>query len=343
MKVDVKKLIILNIPYVIVFYMVDKVAWLYRHVNGDLAGMRLVNTFTNFKLAFQNPLPSFHPTDILIGIAGALIMKAVVYYRGKNAKKFRQGVEYGSARWGTPADIKPYVDEKDDNNIILTETERLTMSSRPKNPKYARNKNILVVGGSGSGKTRFFVKPNIMQLHSSYCITDPKGTLLVECGNLLAKAKYQIKVLNLINFKKSMHYNPFMYIHSEKDILKLVNTIIANTKGEGDKSGEDFWVKAEKLYYQALIGYIWYEAPEDEMNFSTLLEMINASEAREDDENFKNAVDLMFDELAQREPDHFAVRQYAKYKLAAGVITSKRRFNTGDRKVRVGPILEVFT
>ena len=331
MKVDVKKLIILNIPYVIVFYMVDKVAWLYRHVNGDLAGMRLVNTFTNFKLAFQNPLPSFHPTDILIGIAGALIMKAVVYYRGKNAKKFRQGVEYGSARWGTPADIKPYVDEKDDNNIILTETERLTMSSRPKNPKYARNKNILVVGGSGSGKTRFFVKPNIMQLHSSYCITDPKGTLLVECGNLLAKAKYQIKVLNLINVKKSMHYNPFMYIHSEKDILKLVNTIIANTKGEGDKSGEDFWVKAEKLYYQALIGYIWYEAPEDEMNFSTLLEMINASEAREDDENFKNAVDLMFDELAQREPDHFAVRQYAKYKLAAGKTAKSILISCGAR------------
>ena len=331
MKVDVKKLIILNIPYVIVFYMVDKVAWLYRHVNGDLAGMRLVNTFTNFKLAFQNPLPSFYPTDILIGIAGALIMKAVVYYRGKNAKKFRQGVEYGSARWGTPADIKPYVDEKDDNNIILTETERLTMSSRPKNPKYARNKNILVVGGSGSGKTRFFVKPNIMQLHSSYCITDPKGTLLVECGNLLAKAKYQIKVLNLINFKKSMHYNPFMYIHSEKDILKLVNTIIANTKGEGDKSGEDFWVKAEKLYYQALIGYIWYEAPEDEMNFSTLLEMINASEAREDDENFKNAVDLMFDELAQREPDHFAVRQYAKYKLAAGKTAKSILISCGAR------------
>ena len=331
MKVDVKKLIILNIPYVIVFYMVDKVAWLYRHVNGDLAGMRLVNTFTNFKLAFQNPLPSFHPTDILIGIAGALIMKAVVYYRGKNAKKFRQGVEYGSARWGTPADIKPYVDEKDDNNIILTETERLTMSSRPKNPKYARNKNILVVGGSGSGKTRFFVKPNIMQLHSSYCITDPKGTLLVECGNLLAKAKYQIKVLNLINFKKSMHYNPFMYIHSEKDILKLVNTIIANTKGEGDKSGEDFWVKAEKLYYQALIGYIWYEAPEDEMNFSTLLEMINASEAREDDENFKNAVDLMFDELAQREPDHLAVRQYAKFKLAAGKTAKSILISCGAR------------
>ena len=331
MKVDVKKLIILNIPYVIIFYLVDKVSWLYRHVAGDMAGMKLVNTFTNFKLAFRNPLPSLHLTDILIGIAGALIFKAVVYYRSKNAKKFRQGVEYGSARWGTPEDIKPYVDEKDDNNIILTETERLTMSSRPKNPKYARNKNILVVGGSGSGKTRFFVKPNIMQLHSSYCVTDPKGTILVECGNLLAKARYQIKVLNLINFKKSMHYNPFMYIHSEKDILKLVNTIIANTKGEGDKSGEDFWVKAEKLYYQALIGYIWYEAPEDEMNFSTLLEMINASEAREDDENFKNAVDLMFEELAQREPDHFAVRQYAKYKLAAGKTAKSILISCGAR------------
>ena len=331
MKVDVKKLIILNIPYVIIFYLVDKVSWLYRHVTGDMAGMKLVNTFTNFNLAFRNPLPSLHLTDILVGIAGALIFKTVVYYRSKNAKKFRQGVEYGSARWGTPEDIKPYVDEKDDNNIILTETERLTMSSRPKNPKYARNKNILVVGGSGSGKTRFFVKPNIMQLHSSYCVTDPKGTILVECGNLLVKARYQIKVLNLINLKKSMHYNPFMYIHSEKDILKLVNTIIANTKGEGDKSGEDFWVKAEKLYYQALIGYIWYEAPEDEMNFSTLLEMINASEAREDDENFKNAVDLMFEELAQREPDHFAVRQYAKYKLAAGKTAKSILISCGAR------------
>ena len=331
MKTDVKKMIILNIPYAILFYLADKVSWLYRHVDGEIAGMKLVNAFTNFKLAFQNPLPSFHLADLLVGISGALIFKAIVYYRSKNAKKFRQGVEYGSARWGTPADIKPYVDEKDDNNIILTETEKLTMSSRPKNPKYARNKNILVVGGSGSGKTRFFVKPNIMQLHSSYCITDPKGTLLIECGNLLAKAKYQIKVLNLINFKKSMHYNPFMYIHSEKDILKLVNTIIANTKGEGDKSGEDFWVKAEKLYYQALIGYIWYEAPEDEMNFSTLLEMINASEAREDDENFKNAVDLMFEELAQREPDHFAIRQYAKYKLAAGKTAKSILISCGAR------------
>ena len=331
MKADVKKLIILNIPYVIIFYLVDKISWLYRHVSGDMAGIKLVNTFTNFQLAFQSLFPSLHLVDILVGIAGALIFKAVVYYRSKNAKKFRQGVEYGSARWGTAEDIKPYVDEKDDNNVILTETERLTMNSRPKNPKYARNKNILVIGGSGSGKTRFFVKPNIMQLHSSYCVTDPKGTILVECGNLLAKARYQIKVLNLINFKKSMHYNPFMYIYSEKDILKLVNTIIANTKGEGDKSGEDFWVKAEKLYYQALIGYIWYEAPEDEMNFSTLLEMINASEAREDDENFKNAVDLMFEELAQREPDHFAVRQYAKYKLAAGKTAKSILISCGAR------------
>ena len=331
MKADVKKLIILNIPYVIIFYLVDKISWLYRHVSGDMAGIKLVNTFTNFQLAFQSLFPSLHLVDILVGIAGALIFKAVVYYRSKNAKKFRQGVEYGSARWGTAEDIKPYVDEKDDNNVILTETERITMNSRPRNPKFARNKNILVIGGSGSGKTRFFVKPNLMQLHSSYCITDPKGTILVECGNLLAKAKYQIKVLNLINFKKSMHYNPFMYIHSEKDILKLVNTIIANTKGEGDKSGEDFWVKAEKLYYQALIGYIWYEAPEDEMNFSTLLEMINASEAREDDENFKNAVDLMFEELAQREPDHFAVRQYAKYKLAAGKTAKSILISCGAR------------
>ena len=331
MKVDVKKLIILNIPYVIVFYMVDKVAWLYRHVNGDLAGMRLVNTFTNFKLAFQNPLPSFHPTDILIGIAGALIMKAVVYYRGKNAKKFRQGVEYGSARWGTPADIKPYVDEKDDNNIILTETERLTMSSRPKNPKYARNKNILVVGGSGSGKTRFFVKPNLMQLHSSYVLTDPKGTVLIECGKLLQRAGYRIKVLNTINFKKSMHYNPFVYIRSEKDILKLVNTLIANTKGEGEKSAEDFWVKAERLLYCALVGYIWYEAPAEEMNFITLLELINASEAREDDEEYQSPVDLLFADLEERDPDHFAVKQYRKYKLAAGKTAKSILISCGAR------------
>ena len=303
MKPDIKRHLILSLPYIIIWYLVDKVSWLYRMVPGDMAAKKIGNTFMCFTQAFSNPLPSFHIIDIMVGIVGALIIRFVVYYRSKNAKKFREGVEYGSARWGTPQDIKPYVDEEPDNNVILTQTEMLTMSSRPKVPKYARNKNILVIGGSGSGKTRFFVKPNLMQLHSSYCVTDPKGTILVECGHMLRKHGYQIKVLNTINFKKSHHYNPFMYIRSEKDILKLVNTIIANTKGEGDKSGEDFWVKAEKLYYQALIGYIWYEAPDEEKNFTTLLELINASEAREDDESFKNAVDLMFEDLAEREPD----------------------------------------
>lgn len=331
MKIDVKKLLILNIPYVIVWYLVDKITWLYRHVPGDLAANKIANVSLYFGQAFTKVLPSFHPADILVGIAGALIIKGVVYMRGKNAKKFRQGVEYGSARWGTAEDIKPYVDENPDNNVILTQTEKLTMSSRPKNPKYARNKNILVIGGSGSGKTRFFVKPNLMQLHSSYCVTDPKGTILVECGHMLRKHGYEIRVLNTINFKKSHHYNPFVYIRSEKDILKLVNTIIANTKGEGDKSGEDFWVKAEKLYYQALIGYIWYEAPDEEKNFTTLLEMINASEAREDDENFKNAVDLMFEELEKENPDHFAVRQYKKYKLAAGKTAKSILISCGAR------------
>ena len=327
MKPDIKRHLILSLPYIIIWYLVDKVSWLYRMVPGDMAAKKIGNTFMCFTQAFSNPLPSFHIIDIMVGIVGALIIRFVVYYRSKNAKKFREGVEYGSARWGTPQDIKPYVDEEPDNTVILTQTEMLTMSSRPKVPKYARNKNILVIGGSGSGKTRFFVKPNLMQLHSSYCVTDPKGTILVECGHMLRKHGYQIKVLNTINFKKSHHYNPFMYIRSEKDILKLVNTIIANTKGEGDKSGEDFWVKAEKLYYQALIGYIWYEAPDEEKNFTTLLELINASEAREDDESFKNAVDLMFEDLAEREPDHFAVRQYAKYKLAAGVLCCRRLVN----------------
>lgn len=290
---------------------------------GEQFAIKLYNAFLNFSTAFENPLPSFHPTDVLIGIVGAVAVRLIIYFKGKNAKKYRQGMEYGSARWGTAQDIKPYMDDKPENNIILTETEGLTMSSRPKQPKYARNKNVVVIGGSGSGKTRFFVKPNLMQMHSSYVVTDPKGTVLLEVGNMLQKGGYEIKVLNTINFKKSMHYNPFVYIRSEKDILKLVNTIIANTKGDGDKSGEDFWVKAEKLYYQALIGYIWYEAPDEEKNIITLLEMINASEAREDDENFKNAVDLMFDELEKREPEHFAVRQYKKYKLAAGDVCSK--------------------
>ena len=331
MNSDIKRQLVLSLPYIIIWYLVDKVSWLYRLVPGDMAAKKLGNTFLYFSQAFVSPLPSFHIADILAGIAGALIIRFVVYMRSKSAKKFRQGVEYGSARWGTPQDIKPYVDEAPDNNIILTQTERITMSSRPKNPKYARNKNILVIGGSGSGKTRFFVKPNLMQMHSSYCITDPKGTILVECGHMLQKHGYEIRVLNTINFRKSHHYNPFVYIRSEKDILKLVNTIIANTKGDGEKSGEDFWVKAEKLYYQALIGYIWYEAPDEEKNFTTLLEMINASEAREEDESFKNAVDLMFEDLEKREPDHFAVRQYKKYKLAAGKTAKSILISCGAR------------
>ena len=327
MKLDVKKLLILNLPYVVVWYVIDKIAWLYRMVDATEIGMKLYGVMLHFSHAFSNILPSFHPVDLLIGFTGAALFRAVVYFKGKNKKKYRQGMEYGSARWGTAEDIKPYIDPVPENNIILTATEKLTMNSRPKAPKYARNKNVLVIGGSGSGKTRFFVKPNLMQMHSSYVVTDPKGTVLVEVGHMLRRGGYKIKVLNTINFKKSMHYNPLMYIRSEKDILKLVNTIITNTKGEGDKSGEDFWVKAEKLLYQAYIGYIWYEAPDEEKNFTTLLEMINASEAREDDENFKNAVDLMFEELEQRDPEHFAVKQYRKYKLAAGVVCSKRLLN----------------
>ena len=272
-------------------------------------------------------IPSIHLIDIMVGIIVAALIKVIVYTKGKNAKKFRQGKEYGSARWGNSKDIEPYIDEKFENNILLTDTERLTMNGRPKNPKYARNKNILVVGGSGSGKTRFFLKPNLMQMHSSYVITDPKGTVLVECGKMLEQNGYDIKVLNTINFKKSMHYNPFAYLRSEKDILKLVQTIMANTKGEGEKSTEDFWCKAERLYYTALIGYLYYEAPEEEQNFETLLAFIDASEVREEDENFKNAVDYIFDALEKEKPNHFAVKQYRKYKLAAGVIELRRTLN----------------
>lgn len=326
-KPDVKKLILLNLPYVFTFYFADKIAAVFRLAPGTEFIDKLTNGFAVFGTAFANPLPSFHPVDLLIGLIAGALLKLAVYVKGKDRKKFRQGEEYGSARWGKPEDIKPYMDPEFSNNVILTQTEFLTMNSRPKQPKYARNKNILVIGGSGSGKTRFFVKPNLMQMHSSYVVTDPKGTVLVECGKMLEKGGYVIKSLNTINFKKSMHYNPFAYIRSEKDILKLVNTIIVNTKGDGDKSGEDFWVKAEKLYYTALIGYIWYEAPDHEKNFTTLLEMINASEAREDDETFKNPVDVMFDELEARDPDHFAVKQYRKYKLAAGVVCSKRLLN----------------
>ena len=324
-----RKKIIMWIPYIILFYFVDKGAWLYRHCVGGTAVQRFGVMMMNYRLAFTNVLPSFHLYDLLAGIIGAALIWAVVYFKGKNAKKFRQGEEYGSARWGTSKDIEPFIDPVFENNVLLTQTERLTMNSRPKQPKYARNKNVIIIGGSGSGKTRFYVKPNLMQMpkNVSYVVTDPKGTILVECGKMLANEGYRIKVLNTINFKKSMHYNPFHYIRSEKDILKLVNTIIANTKGEGEKSTEDFWVKAEKLLYSALIGYIWYEAPPEEQNFSTLLEFINASETREEDEEFKNAVDELFEELEAENPEHFAVRQYRKYKLAAGVISLKRLLN----------------
>ena len=331
MKPNVKKLLILNAPYLLFVWLFMKVGEAFRLSPGaDLSG-KLLHIMEGITAAFEKPLPSLNGQDFLIGIAGAVILRLAVYMKGKNAKKYRKGVEYGSARWGNAKDIEPYIDPDFYNNVLLTQTERLTMNSRPKSPKYARNKNVLVIGGSGSGKTRFFVKPNLMQMHSSYCVTDPKGTILLECGKLLDKGGYRIKVLNTINFKKSMHYNPFAYLHSEKDILKLVNTIMVNTKGEGEKSSEDFWTKAEKLYYTALIGYIYYEAPKEEKNFTTLLDMINASEAREDDEDFKNPVDLMFDRLEEKDPEHFAVKQYKKYKLAAGKTAKSILISCGAR------------
>ena len=320
MTVADKKKIISNLPFLIFFWIFDKLSYAVRLSEENI----LISVVKGVSELTEAPLLSFHFTDISIGAIGALAVKGVLYLRSKNAKKFRKGIEYGSARWGTAEDIKPYIDKNFYDNILLTQTERLTMNSRPINPKFARNKNVLVIGGSGSGKTRFFVKPNIMQMHTSYVVTDPKGTLLVECGKMLQKGGYKIRSLNTINFKKSMHYNPFAYIRSEKDILKLVNVIVANTKGDGEKSGEDFWVKAERLLYCALIGYIYYEAPEEEKNFTTLLDLINASEAREDDENFKSPVDMLFDRLAEREPEHFAVKQYVKFKQAAGVVCYKR-------------------
>ncbi len=323
MRID-KRFILLNIPYLLFFWIADKICYIYRITEGNKI-IALVQGIAEF---YKAPLFSFHIIDISIGVIAALLIKCAVYVRGKNAKKYRNGIEYGSARWGTASDIAPYIDGQNFyNNVLLTNTERLTMDSRPKLPKYARNKNVLVIGGSGSGKTRFFIKPNLMQMHSSYVVTDPKGTVLIECGKLLQKGGYIIKTFNTINFKKSMKYNPFEYIRSEKDILKLVNTLIANTKGEGEKSSEDFWVKAERLYYCALIGYIWYEAPDEEKNIITLLDMINASEAKEDDENYKSPVDLLFDRLEEKEPEHFAVKQYKKYKMAAGVVCSKRLLN----------------
>ena len=328
---NMKKLILTNLPYVLFVYPFDKVSQAFRLAPGADLSAKILSIGDGFASAFSSLAPSFHLIDLLIGIAGAVIIRLIVHFKGKNAKKYRHGVEYGSARWGTPADIAPFVDEDFFNNIPITQTERITMSSRPKQPKYARNKNILVIGGSGSGKTRFFCKPSLLQCHSSYVVTDPKGTILNEVGRLLERKKYRIKSLNLINFKKSMRYNPLSYIRSEKDILKLVNALIMNTKGEGDKSGEDFWVKAERLYYSALIGYIWYEATEDEKNFITLLDLINASEAREDDEEYQSPVDLLFADLEEKDPDHFAVKQYKKFKMAAGKTLKSILISCGAR------------
>ena len=326
----IKKLALPNIPYVFIALFATKLGQAWRLAPGmDFSGKAL-HLMEGFAAAFQSALPSFHPIDLCVGVAAALLIRLIVYVKGKNAKKFRKNLEYGSARWGKPEDIAPYVDPKFENNVILTQTERLMMSNRPKDPKTARNKNVLVVGGSGSGKTRFFIKPNLMQLHSSYVVTDPKGSIAVECGKLMLRNGYKVKIFNSINFKKSHHYNPFAYIHSEKDILKLVTTLIANTKGDG-KSGDDFWQKAETLLYTALIGYIHYEAPEEEQNFATLIEFINAMEVREDDETFENNVDLAFKELASREPNHFAVRQYKKYKLAAGKTAKSINISCGAR------------
>ncbi|SJP54002.1 Conjugal transfer protein traG [Clostridioides difficile] len=326
---DKAKFLKQNIPYLAFFYVGNIFSHHVRAYNG---GDVIDKIFQGIlELNTMSLLPSIHVDDILMGVGVAALIKFIVYTKGKNAKKFRQGKEYGSARWGTTKDIQPYMDEKFQNNILLTQTERLTMNGRPSNPKYARNKNVLVIGGSGSGKTRFYVKPNLMQMHSSYCITDPKGTIVIECGKMLEDNGYEIKILNTINFKKSMKYNPFAYLRSEKDILKLVQTIIANTKGEGEKAGEDFWVKAEKLYYTALIGYIFYEAPREEKNFATLLDMIDASEVREDDETYMNPIDRLFEALEKKEPTHFAVRQYKKYKLAAGKTAKSILISCGAR------------
>ena len=328
---NVKKLILLNLPYLLFVYPFGKLAQAFRLAPGADLSAKILSIGDGFTAAFAGMGLSFHPMDLLIGLMGAVILRLAVWMKGKNAKKYRRGMEYGSARWGTPADIAPYVDKDFFNNIPMTQTERITMASRPKQPKYARNKNILVIGGSGSGKTRFFCKPSLLQAHSSYVVTDPKGTLLPEIGSFLERKKYRIKCLNLINFKKSMRYNPLAYIRSEKDILKLVNALIMNTKGEGEKSSEDFWVKAERLYYSALIGYIWYEATEEEKNFITLLDLINASEAREDDEEYQSPVDILFQQLEEREPDHFAVKQYRKFKMAAGKTLKSILISCGAR------------
>jgi type IV secretion system protein VirD4 len=341
---DTKKIILKGLPYALLFYVFNQLSEMFNAIESESLINHYAQLLMQLGRIFETPQLSLKASDLLVGVIGSASVYFLVYIKGKNAKKYRKGIEYGSARWGTPKDIKPYIDPEFDKNILLTQSERLMMDSRPKNPQYARNKNVVVIGGSGSGKTRFYVKPNLMQMHSSYVVTDPKGTLLIECGKLLAKGKpikdsegkttyepYRIKVLNTVNFKKSMHYNPFAYIRSEKDILKLVSAIIANTKGDGEKAGEDFWVKAEKLYYTALIGFIYYKAPQEEQNFTTLLELINASEAREEDEGFKNAVDLLFEALERENPGHFAVRQYKKYKLAAGKTAKSILISCGAR------------
>ena len=325
-----KKTLIMHIPYGFIGLFATKLGQMWRFTDGTELGEKILNLGEGFFAAMENPMPSFHPFDLCVGIAVAVIFRLIVYGKSQNAKKYRKNEEYGSARWGKPEDIAPYIDPDLKNNVILTQTERLTMNNRPKDPKTARNKNVLIVGGSGSGKTRFFIKPNLMQCHSSYVLTDPKGQVVCECGKMLQRNGYKIKILNTINFKKSMHYNPMAYIHSEKDILKLVTCLIANTKGEG-KGGDDFWVKAETLLYTALIGYIHYEAPAEEQNFNTLIEMINSMEVREDDEEFENPVDIMFRELGEKNPNHFAVRQYAKYRLAAGKTAKSILVSCGAR------------
>lgn len=329
-KRDIKRLLILNLPYLILGLIATNFGEAWRLAEGADSSAKILGFFNTLPVALQNPLPSFYPVDLLVGIICGGGLRLAVYMKSKNAKKYRHNVEYGSARWGTAKDIEPFIAPKFEDNIILTRTERLMMSNRPKNPAHARNKNVLIVGGSGSGKTRFWLKPNLLQMHSSYVVTDPKGSIAVECGNALLKYHYQIKIFNTINFKKSMHYNPFAYIHSEKDILKLVTTLIANTKGDG-KAGDEFWTKAETLLYCALIGYIHYEAPMEEQNFSTLIEFLNAMEVREDDEDFQNPVDLMFEALEKKKPNHFAVRQYKKYKLAAGKTAKSILISCGAR------------
>ena len=327
---NVKKLVLTNLPYVLIGLVCTNLGEAWRMADGADASEKILSLFGTLPAAFGNPLPSLHALDLCVGLVCGLLLRFAVYMKGKNAKKYRHGYEYGAARWGTAEDIRPYVDPVFKNNIILTQTERLTMNSRPKGPKTARNKNVLIVGGSGSGKTRYFIKPNIMQLHSSYVVTDPKGQLVLETGRLLERAGYEIRVLNTINFEKSMRYKPFAYIHSEKDILKLVTCLITNTTGQG-KSGDEFWTNAEKLLYTALIGYIHYEAPPEEQNFASMLEMLNSMEVREDDENFKNRVDYLMEDLERRKPGHFATRQYAKFDLAAGKTAKSILVSCGAR------------